>query len=488
MSLDDFSDFVAYSKQHFEEGLIRAGFIENSNQWRGLITHSTGSTEVDIIIQPRFPFQPPRVLPVDAEAVPWSWHRELDGALCLVANDDHRDLWWAEASAFIEHVTAWFENSDSGWAQDRPDLDLDRYFLPAENKDLYLYGDLAQYRNTFVRFKRAVNSVMKLTGRGLRPPKSAKKHPRDAYGYVADVGDVKSPPRNWGDLLALMDSAVGLEGRVRDHSVGVLVLMYNRGGHEGAIVLEVWPTTTGDIAVRRLRSGADTAAARSARSGPHSVELNSRRVAVIGVGALGSFIADMLVRAGIRQLTLIDGDVVMPGNLVRHLVGPEAVGQPKTVAVKNYLSRVHSLESSQIDAHTENIVASTTAIEVLRRHDLVVNATADFAITALFHKTAEAIEARFLSAALQNEGHTFRIDVIPPLSNAAPLPASGSLTEPSLVPYFEAGCGSPISPTPPHAVIEAAAAAVRHAVGLLVEAPVHPAGEVRHLSPKLAAV
>jgi hypothetical protein len=486
LSLDDFSDFVAHSRHHFEEGLIRVGFIERDAGWTGSIAHRDGPTEVSLTLPSRFPFRPPRVVPTDHDAVPWSWHRELDGALCLVADDDHQDLWWLEADAFLEHIAAWFENSDAGWVDDRPDLDLDRYFTPANDARLYLYGDLDEYRNSPVRFVHAPNNTMRLAGKGTRPSKVAKGHQKDLFGYVADLGDVVSPPQSWEDLAALIDPSVNLERRIREHSIRLLVLLYNRGSHEGAIVLEVWPSTAGGIEVRRLQAGADTAAAKSARSGVRAADLNPLRVALVGVGALGSFIADMLIRAGVGHLTLIDGDVVMPGNLVRHLVGPEAVGLPKATAVKNHLVRNHGIDTSQIDAQIEAVTAGDAAIDLLRDHDLVVNATADFAITALFHKAADALGKSFLSAALQNDGNTFRIDVLPPIAGGTSLPDSARSTNKPAVTYFEAGCGSPISPTPPNAVIEAAAATVRHAVGLLLKDPVSPSGEVRDLFPETA--
>lgn len=480
MSLEDFSEFVAYSKQHFEEGLIRAGFLERDNGWTGTITHPNGPTDVVVTLPSHFPFKPARVAPVDSEAVPWSWHRELDGALCLVADDDHQDLWWAEAPAFLDHVTAWFENSDSDWADDRPDLDLDRYFEPSEDKRLYLYGDLDEYRSALVRFMRAPNNAMRLSGKGSRPAKVSKKHLPDLFGYVADLGDVDSPPRSWVDISARIDPGLNLERRIREHSIGLIVLLYNRGEHEGAVVLEVWPAEAGGIAVRRLRAGADTAAARSARSGPRAGELNSRRVAIIGVGALGSFIADMLTRSGTGHLTLVDGDVVMPGNLVRHLVGPDAVGLSKAVAVKNHLVEAHGLDPARIDAQVEAVATLDAALDLLRDHDLVINATADFATTALFRKIAEALGVTLLSSVIQNDGNTFRVDVLPPLAGGTSLPGSAStFARPTRV-FFESGCGTPISPTPPHAVVEAAAATVRHAVGLLLNDPVHLSGEVRH--------
>jgi hypothetical protein len=343
-----------------------------------------------------------------------------------------------------------------------------------------LYGDLDEYRSALVRFVRAPNNVMRLSGKGSRPAKVSRKHLPDLFGYVADLGDVDSPPRSWVDVSARIDPGLNLERRIREHSVGLIVLLYNRGEHEGAVVLEVWPTEAGGIAVRRLRAGADTAAARSARSGPRAGELDSRRVAIIGIGALGSFIADMLIRSGTGHLTLVDGDVVMPGNLVRHLVGPDAVGLPKAVAVKNHLIEAHGLDPSRIDAQVDAVATRDAVIDLLRENDLVVNATADFATTALLRKVAEALGVTLLSSVIQNDGDTFRVDVLPPLAGGSSLPGSASpFARPTGV-FFESGCGTPISPTPPHAVVEAAAATVRHAVGLLLKDPVHPSGEVRH--------
>jgi molybdopterin/thiamine biosynthesis adenylyltransferase len=479
VNLTEYNDYIAYSRQHFEEGLIRAGFMESNAGWRGPIAHSGGVTEVLITLRSRFPFQPPRVVPVELDLVPWSWHRELDGALCLVAEDDHDGLWWTEGSEFVKHITAWFEQADASWPDDRPDLDLDRYFDLSEDTRVYLYEDLEQHRNGFVRFRPAKNDVMRI-GTGTRPAK-ASKHSKDRFAYVADLGEVAVPPRTWDDIAALIDPTVDLDRRIRDHAVAVLVLIYRRGAHDGAIALSVWPTKAGGIAIRRLRSGADSNEARQARAGVLAPTLRDYRVAIIGVGALGSFVADTLVRSGIRNLTLVDADVVMPGNLVRHLVGPEAVGLPKGKAVKDHLVARTEIAAADIEVVNDRLTSGDEAVELLRTHDLLINTTADFSTTALLHVTAQSLGTRVLSAALQNDGATYRIDVLPPLDGATPHPPSALDVNQTGVETFEAGCGSPISPTPPYAVIEAAAATVRHAIGLLVDRPLHPAGEVRNI-------
>lgn len=479
MSLARYDDYVAYTRQHFEEGLIRGRFVETETGWRGAIRHSSGTTEVLITLPAQFPFHPPTVVPVDDDTVDWSWHRELSGALCLVADDDHDGLWWTETAAFLEHVTAWFEQSRTGWPEDRPDLDLDRYFHQSDDTRLYLYDDLASYSNGFVRFRPTRNNTMRI-GPGTVSTKSTKRN-KHRFGYIADIGDVEVPPRTWADISAQVDPKINLDSKIHRYHVTVVMLRYRRGGHHGTITLEVRPTTDGGIAARRLRSAADTEAARSARAGLLAPELHGSRVAVVGMGALGSFIADMLARSGINHLTLVDDDVVMPGNVIRHLVGPDSVGLSKVDAVKRHIAARSQLHAGNIAVIGDRLCSGDSAAELLQVHDLVVNATADFATTALLHVTAEALDTHILSAALQNDGTTYRLDVLPPLSDARPLPPSARDTGRANHLVFESGSGSPISPTPPHAVIEAAAATVRHAVGLLVNRPLHPAGEVRHL-------
>lgn len=479
MSLSEYDHYVAYTRQHFEEGLIRAGFIESEAGWRGVIKHGDAATSVFVTLRSRFPFQPPRVVPTDPDEVAWSWHRELDGALCLVAEDDHEGLWWTDAGAFLEHVSAWFEQADKGWPDDRLDLDLDRYFHLSDDDRLYLYDDLGNHCNRFVRFRPAQNNTMKI-GSGTRPAK-ASKHTKDRFGYVADLGDVGVPPRSWNDIAAQITPDANLDRKIRNHAIGVVVLIYRRGTHNGAIALEVWPTTAGGIAVRRLKSAADTVAARSSRAGAQAPVLGQSRLAIVGLGALGSFIADISARSGVRHLTLIDADVVMPGNLVRHLVGPEAIGLSKVEAVRNQLVARNEVPAGNISIDKSYISSAAEAIDLLSDHDLVINATADFSTTALLRVAAESIGTNVLSVALKNDGATFRVDILPPLHGAEPHPSSALALRSPSAQAFEAGCGSPISPTPPVAVVEAAAATVRHAIGLLVRRPVNLAGEVRNI-------
>lgn len=70
--------------------------------------------------------------------------------------------------------------------------------------------------------------------------------------------------------------------------------------------------------------------------------LNGLHVAVVGVGGLGSAIAHVLVRMGVKNLTLYDGDEVATHNLSRqHLYVQEDVHKPKVNALKNALLKIN---------------------------------------------------------------------------------------------------------------------------------------------------
>jgi hypothetical protein len=75
----------------------------------------------------------------------------------------------------------------------------------------------------------------------------------------------------------------------------------------------------------------------STRGRAHA-SLRSRPVAVLGVGALGSVVAESLVRVGVNRLLLVDADELKAGNLVRHNLSLNEVGQNKAKALSERLN------------------------------------------------------------------------------------------------------------------------------------------------------
>jgi len=70
------------------------------------------------------------------------------------------------------------------------------------------------------------------------------------------------------------------------------------------------------------------------------VVLRTARVAMVGCGSLGSAIAPMLVRAGIRSIHLCDPGLLGPSNLSRHLGTAFDMGRLKSEVVADRLSQL----------------------------------------------------------------------------------------------------------------------------------------------------
>ena len=90
-------------------------------------------------------------------------------------------------------------------------------------------------------------------------------------------------------------------------------------------------------------------------------KLKNARVCVIGVGALGSSIANNLARAGVGFLRLIDRDIVELTNLQRQVLFTEQDAKemiPKAEAAKIHLSEINSeveIEALVVDVNPYNI-------------------------------------------------------------------------------------------------------------------------------------
>jgi molybdopterin/thiamine biosynthesis adenylyltransferase len=108
--------------------------------------------------------------------------------------------------------------------------------------------------------------------------------------------------------------------------------------------------------------------------------LSDKRVAIVGLGALGSTIASLLARAGVRGLVLVDIDYITPGNLVRHDLDLAHVGVDKVSAMRERLQRVNPyLETIGLRARYGHgtQAADDEVFEALASSDLIVNAAAN---------------------------------------------------------------------------------------------------------------
>lgn len=88
-------------------------------------------------------------------------------------------------------------------------------------------------------------------------------------------------------------------------------------------------------------------------------KVNNARVAVAGLGGLGSHIAVMLARTGVGKLLLVDFDVVEPSNLNRQNYLVSHLGKKKTEALKEQIAQINPF--IQVETIDRRVTAENAA-------------------------------------------------------------------------------------------------------------------------------
>jgi molybdopterin/thiamine biosynthesis adenylyltransferase len=109
--------------------------------------------------------------------------------------------------------------------------------------------------------------------------------------------------------------------------------------------------------------------------------LAEKSVGIVGCGSLGSKVAAMLVRSGVRRFTLVDDDVLFSANLARHELGVPAIGVHKVDALR---ARLIDLAGT-IDVTVRRVALggqesadlTDSVMSGLRGCDVIIDATAD---------------------------------------------------------------------------------------------------------------
>lgn len=95
------------------------------------------------------------------------------------------------------------------------------------------------------------------------------------------------------------------------------------------------------------------------------------RVAICGLGGLGSRVAELLTRAGVGYLRLVDFDKLEPTNLNRQFYFADQLGRYKADALAENLKRISPY--TELEIHKENVTEQNLPA-LLRGVDVIVEA------------------------------------------------------------------------------------------------------------------
>ena len=102
-------------------------------------------------------------------------------------------------------------------------------------------------------------------------------------------------------------------------------------------------------------------------------KIAQKRVIIFGVGGVGSWCAESLVRSGIHHLTMVDSDNVSITNVNRQLMATtKTVGQVKVEVLKNRLLEINP--NAQIEARAELYDEASNDSFHLDEYDYIIDA------------------------------------------------------------------------------------------------------------------
>ncbi|MBD3216410.1 MAG: hypothetical protein GF311_27605 [Candidatus Lokiarchaeota archaeon] len=443
-SLVSSSSAEAYLKD-FRQWLQDQGFVENSSSeietwdgsvWVEWLDSDTGKYEeadhrVSIVLPSSFPYHAPIVISLDDPPLDRSWHLAPEPLYSLCLWNTERG-WQPHFSAqrLISRIREWFINYHTDdWPENSQVPDLHRYlhkigvFVIGEDwqPSCEANGRFTLWMPTTVESLPHFASTYPL---GFSAAKQVKPEARladpmhfrsDAYqrqiGVWFRVDEPFVPPRTLRDLLKRISDAShqssGYAANVCKHTYGtktessVLHLAVGYTDVQDKVRWLFLRATLPEDNKRRRKlywsndDYLDQVKVKSYQTAPAgkrdllrrsafmSKELRTYRVIIFGIGALGSSVAMLLAKAGIGTLGLVDDDVVMPGNAMRHICGVNLTGFQKTLAT-SVLIKKHAP-----DCTTRNYTKTwdrSKLMGYLADFDLVIDATASHNFSLLLNE------------------------------------------------------------------------------------------------------
>jgi hypothetical protein len=451
------------------DSLLDAGFapVGDQRSWEGPLHPSLGPLTAEqrmrVTVRDGFPFLHPLVT---VKGVPLGRHRNQGGDICLWDVGDS-SFEWRTWDGIAKRVELWATEAQGHPTEDDPGLDPDRIFAGT-------HLGLA---------------TIDLTGRPLNN---------------WDIRDLKAKRGDWGVEIGEGDEAGRwyvldrpeqppqtidqLASQLRRHQRKDLQRAMAGVGKPGGMTFAVfaWNTPAGPnlliLGFERpegegLKIGPYSAARTDPdvlrlRSGPDSALLGTKSMVVFGSGAIGSHVARLLPRSGLGKLTVVDGDTLRPGDVVRHASGGLFVGRNKAAAAKT--ANLFDAPWTETQADEYGYWDPVWIARKIAGFDLVVDAVGNVGFTAQISRLCGQADVAILSVALYRGGAVGRVRVQSSLSEMEiadrgnderfmPIPP-GALEDAIA---WETGCASPVAQAPPTAAASIGASASRLAIDIL---------------------
>ena len=477
--------FSLESLETFERYLAEAGFTPvdaaNQSRWRGPIHEAfsdlTSAATMDIVIGAGWPFRPPALL---VEGLDTN-HSTLGGFVCLWQDGDPSRQ-WETGEAYFARIEEWCARAEQGWEGD--DLGHDAFLnfqrkLP--NVATFDRSQIGIHRGGWGELHGAVNRD---TSRiDLNPGRASSLD--DLRGLWFHAGRLSTPPpRQLSEVFRCLSRAQAkglrreLDRRrgprpfVPSGGVDLILFCWERNGTIDLLVMAC-EGMNNEVEAIALQPGPNDEDSLILRAGPDAPVLRTRRATLFGAGALGGYVGTSLAESGLGRLDVVDGEVLLPENVVRHVAGHDEVGNAKVQAV-NHVIEKHA-PWTEVAEVPEAPATPARIRELILDSDIVVDATGNDAFVPALAMVAGEMGKPLVSGALYRGGSVARVqrqvldgDAPINLREDGPrypvIPAGdgqGEFATPAL------GCSAPVNNAPPASVMGCAALIAQVAIDAL---------------------
>ncbi len=135
--------------------------------------------------------------------------------------------------------------------------------------------------------------------------------------------------------------------------------------------------------------------------------LHQKKVAIIGIGALGTVAIELLARAGVRNLILIDRDIIEESNLQRQILfNQKDIGKHKVKTAQEKLKEINS----NINTTIHPIHLNQNNINILKEVDLILDCTDNLQTRFLLNDFSKKNKITWIyAAAIKTSGYVLPI-------------------------------------------------------------------------------
>ena len=480
--------FDIASLEGFRADLVACGFepvpSTERRMWRGPIHPAFGgltdARSMEIVFDAGWPYRPPRVFVQGLNTN----HSTLGGFVCLWRDGD-LGLEWETVDGLFRRIEDWCERAMNGWQDD--DLPFDAYLNFKRKWPLMATFGFESLRTSIGSWGDMNGVLTNPNLLSLRP--GPVTGPRELRGLWFRVGQLQTPPpRNLSELPRHLKRSQrrGLEkalarrretrGPQETGGVDIILFAWQRRGRTDLLVMAC--EGVGDkVEAAALVAEPNDEQTLRLRAGPDAEVLKGRSTVLFGAGALGGHVAVTLAESGIDSLRIVDGDLLSPGNVVRHVAGHDQVGGPKVNAVEAAIRNHAPWTKVESIAPPANPYGPQEIAQLIEDADVVIDATGNDAFVHPVARVAQEMGKPLVSGALLRGGFIGRVQrkaletdssiFDRPESPDYPIVPLGD----SRVDVAEAdlGCSAPVNNAPPASILACASLIAQVAIDVLME-------------------